>query len=64
MKIKLLILAAFLCAATFTGMLAGCSTDRHAETHHHQYTCPMHPEVVQDSAGTCPKCGMKLKHTD
>ena len=25
-----------------------------------QYTCPMHPEVVQDSPGHCPKCGMKL----
>jgi hypothetical protein len=24
------------------------------------YTCPMHPEVVFDKAGTCPKCGMKL----
>jgi hypothetical protein len=21
------------------------------------YTCPMHPEVVQDSPGKCPKCG-------
>ena len=25
-----------------------------------QYTCPMHPEVVQDKPGNCPKCGMKL----
>lgn len=25
-----------------------------------QYTCPMHPEVVKDAAGDCPKCGMKL----
>jgi Cu+-exporting ATPase len=24
------------------------------------YTCPMHPEVKQNSPGTCPKCGMKL----
>ncbi len=24
------------------------------------YTCPMHPEVVQDKAGKCPKCGMAL----
>ena len=25
-----------------------------------QYTCSMHPEVVQDTPGKCPKCGMKL----
>jgi P-type Cu+ transporter len=25
------------------------------------YTCPMHPEVRQDHAGNCPKCGMALE---
>jgi manganese oxidase len=25
-----------------------------------RYTCPMHPEVVSDSPGQCPKCGMNL----
>jgi len=25
-----------------------------------QYTCAMHPEVVQDMPGKCPKCGMEL----
>lgn len=24
------------------------------------YTCSMHPEVVQDAPGECPKCGMEL----
>ncbi|HUC81677.1 MAG TPA: copper-translocating P-type ATPase [Flavisolibacter sp.] len=25
-----------------------------------QYTCPMHPEVIKDSPGQCPVCGMNL----
>ena len=25
-----------------------------------KYTCPMHPEVVKDEPGVCPKCNMKL----
>ncbi len=25
------------------------------------YTCPMHPEIKQDSPGDCPKCGMVLE---
>jgi Cu+-exporting ATPase len=26
-----------------------------------RYTCPMHPEVVREGPGACPKCGMALE---
>jgi hypothetical protein len=40
----------------------GCKTSAPAESgaHAHQYTCSMHPDVVKDVPGACPKCGMKL----
>jgi len=25
------------------------------------YTCPMHPEIITDKPGNCPKCGMALE---
>jgi Ni,Fe-hydrogenase III large subunit len=36
--------------------MAGDKTDAKAA----QYTCPMHPEVLSDEPGSCPKCGMHL----
>ncbi|MFQ5453177.1 MAG: heavy metal translocating P-type ATPase [Candidatus Zixiibacteriota bacterium] len=29
-----------------------------------EYTCPMHPEIIQRGNGTCPKCGMALEPKD
>jgi Cu+-exporting ATPase len=45
--------------------LAGCSepaqkSEQKADTAKKQYTCEMHPEVVFDTPGECPKCHMKL----
>lgn len=28
-----------------------------------QWTCPMHPEIIRDEPGSCPKCGMALEPT-
>ena len=35
------------------------SPEKHGESN--KYTCPMHPEVIQDHSGNCPKCGMALE---
>ncbi|MDQ3219571.1 MAG: heavy metal translocating P-type ATPase [Acidobacteriota bacterium] len=32
-----------------------------AENEGVEYTCPMHPEIVQIGPGSCPKCGMALE---
>jgi P-type Cu+ transporter len=38
---------------------AGRSTK--ASSDGNKYTCPMHPEVLADRPGSCPKCGMNLE---
>lgn len=30
------------------------------QEHQQKYTCPMHPDIVQDGPGKCPICGMNL----
>ena len=36
------------------------NTNQAAQPHKVQYTCAMHPDVVSDKPGKCPKCGMDL----
>src|SRR6185312_3005738 len=40
-----------------TGITRASKPKQAASTH----TCPMHPEVRQEGAGSCPKCGMALE---
>jgi membrane fusion protein, copper/silver efflux system len=58
---KAILSAAMAAALAITAFgVSGCSKSEDTSSQAHQYTCPMHPEVVQDKAGDCPKCGMKL----
>lgn len=57
----------FLCMAIAIFFLAGCSPKTSPSAGGQgkiTYTCPMHPEVISDNPGTCPKCGMDLVKSD
>ena len=51
--------------------MSDCCHHHHAHGEHHAaptparegtpYTCPMHPEILSDGPGDCPKCGMPLE---
>src|SRR6266849_2194521 len=67
-------ISVFICVFTLaaTAKVAAIDPNRLNAKHEHdyeheqeygkkqKYTCPMHPEVVTDHPGNCPKCGMKL----
>jgi outer membrane lipoprotein SlyB len=67
-------ITALMAVAGIAGLsLAGCSSSSQTDSSTQptnepaqksaqavSYTCSMHPEVVQDKPGNCPKCGMKL----
>lgn len=63
-KVNWIIVAVLALGAGILGV-TGCKShsERHGMEgmeHTMQYTCSMHPEVVQDKPGKCPKCGMDL----
>ena len=45
-----------------TGHDHGAATDSAPKKQ--MYQCPMHPQIIQDHAGTCPICGMDLVPMD
>ena len=57
--------------STITLTLFACSQEKQGDehkSHEHakdespatKYTCPMHPQIIQDGPGKCPLCGMTL----
>jgi len=58
---QILILISASVLVTSTGAIAEHTEHEQKQENRQQlYTCPMHPEVVMDHPGNCPKCGMKL----
>src|SRR5436190_2477065 len=53
--------AALAMSTTAIGQHSGRNDQQeHAQEKGQKYTCPMHPDVVMNHPGHCPKCGMKL----
>jgi hypothetical protein len=65
-RIQLTIAVALVTALGMVVIVTGCAKSSQSEQPAQksekavQYTCPMHPEVVQDKPGKCPKCSMDL----
>ena len=63
LKVNYFILIVTICLSVVCIVNNGC---RHRHRVHHElnqkvvYTCEMHPEVISDKPGKCPKCGMEL----
>ncbi len=63
MHFKKSILLSFLAIAISSGLLISCGSDNHDSAKGEDgqlWTCGMHPEVILDEPGQCPKCGMNL----
>lgn len=56
------LIAGFVFASSFNEINAQPSTVKTVTDQQisKKYTCPMHPEIVMDKPGNCPKCGMAL----
>ncbi len=63
MKKTVMALAVLLAVSTGTfaqNTIHKSGSHQHKMTTSKKYTCTMHPEVVMNKPGKCPKCGMKV----
>lgn len=60
MAVAILFSAATVFAAHSTTAVSDTTKTKKVKPAKVQYTCTMHPEVLSDKPGKCPKCGMTL----
>jgi hypothetical protein len=60
MAIAILFSSASVFAAHSTTMVSDTTRVKKNNPDKVQYTCPMHPDLLSDKPGKCPKCGMTL----
>jgi ribosomal protein S27AE len=59
MKTLIIVLTVFFAITTTASSQTSTATPK-KEIQKTMYTCPMHPKVMSDKKGECPKCGMDL----
>jgi transcription initiation factor IIE alpha subunit len=59
MKTLIIVFAVFFAITTTASAQTSTATPK-KENQKTMYTCPMHPKVMSDKKGECPKCGMDL----
>src|SRR5438270_11346372 len=64
-EFTVLLVSAAILTATITALAQHSGREHeHEQKQEHEakqkYTCLMHPEIITDQPGNCPKCGMKL----
>lgn len=57
---KLIMLTSILAIASLSAFAQDNKSKKMDTSTHKVYTCTMHPEVISDKPGKCPKCGMDL----
>ena len=60
MKTQIILTLAAICALAVAPASAQSGNETKPAPVAQKYTCEMHPEVISDKPGKCPKCGMKL----
>ncbi len=65
MRARIYITVLVLLAGSFTFLACNSSAKPKTSTEKQSnqkevYSCEMHPEVISEKAGKCPKCGMEL----
>ncbi len=50
----------FVVILLFIACLSACNSDSKKVDNNQQYTCSMHPQIVENEPGSCPICGMDL----
>ena len=60
MKTIIMAFAILLTSTATFAQVKKTATHKHHTTAATKYTCTMHPEIVRNKPGKCPKCGMAL----